>query len=128
ADNYKALGISSQFGDYLRLGSLTSNSSTYPNPYDITLDDFDSITTICTGAGNADQANINSIYTGCGLLRGAPIRVDDGPPSLMEHGSQWSSQLHSCAATVRASIKTVTFSYNGTENNGLESLLVDKIE
>ncbi|KEZ41921.1 Uncharacterized protein SAPIO_CDS6625 [Scedosporium apiospermum] len=130
-DDYRALGISSEFGQYLHLEFANLSFSSipdYPNPYNITKDEFDSITTICSGSGSLDIANITNIYTGCGLLRGAPSRTDGGSPSLLEHGSKWSSPMHACAATVRAIVKTVTFTYNGTDNNGLASLRVDKIE
>ncbi|KAE9566910.1 hypothetical protein CGMCC3_g16935 [Colletotrichum fructicola] len=72
-------------------------------------------------------ANISMIYVGCGLLRGAPQRVDGGNKLAMyENHSKWSSPLHSCAAAVRAIIKTVSFTVNGT--TGLDSLQVTSIE
>jgi hypothetical protein len=82
--------------------------------------------TTCAGAGFADVANISNIYVSCGLLRGAPRRVDGGPQSLFEHNSRWSSTLHSCAATVRATIKTVSFSVNGPDTS-LARLVITNI-
>ncbi|PKS04922.1 hypothetical protein jhhlp_008288 [Lomentospora prolificans] len=130
-DNYLSLGISSEFGRYLELSDVNSTFSDvpdYPNPYGIEPSDFRSITTICSGSGNSDPATIDNIYTGCGLMRGAPIRRDGGSQSLLEHGSKWYSPMHACAASVRATIKTVSFLYNGTENNNIASLQVTNIE
>ncbi|CAI4215602.1 unnamed protein product [Parascedosporium putredinis] len=130
-DNYDALGLSWEYGNYLHMESLNSSLfkvPKYPNPFNMTRDDFKSITVLCSGSGNADLATASNIFVACGLLRGAPVRVDGGPQALLEHGSKWASQLHSCAATVRATIKTVTFSYNGTANGALAGLHVDDIE
>ncbi|RFU25159.1 hypothetical protein B7463_g11181, partial [Scytalidium lignicola] len=69
---------------------------------------------ICAGAGSEDIANISNIYISCGLVWGAPQRVDGGSPFRFEGGSQWSSPLYSCASTLRATIKTVSFLLNGT--------------
>lgn len=78
----------------------------------------------CAGAGAADLSNSSNIYVACGLLRGAPHRLD--PKTLQplpdvtaffDPGSRWSSNLHSCAAAVRATIKTVGFHWNATANS-----------
>ena len=81
----------------------------------------------CAGAGNADIANISNIYVACGLMRGVPRRVDGGPAAIFDDGSKWSSSLHACAATVGATIKTVTFSYNTTAG-GIKGLSVTGIK
>ena len=82
---------------------------------------------VCSGAGGADYANISNIYVACGLMKGAPQRVGDGPKAIFEHASQWSQSLYSCATAIRATIKTVHFSVNGTKNIDLDSLRVDSI-
>jgi hypothetical protein len=82
--------------------------------------------TTCAGAGFTDVANLSNIFVTCGLLRGAPRRVDGGSQLLFEENSRWSSSLHSCAATVRATIKTVSFSVNGTDTS-LARLVVNNI-
>ncbi|SPO00359.1 uncharacterized protein DNG_03204 [Cephalotrichum gorgonifer] len=119
---YVTLGLSAQFGNYLDL-----IGKEHLNPYNITSGDLNDINNAC--AGTSDMATISNVYVGCGLLQGAPVRVDGGPPSIFDKGSKWSSSLHSCAATVRATIKTVSFSFNTTDNSrGLEGLAVTNIE
>ncbi|KAL0941987.1 uncharacterized protein CTRU02_204750 [Colletotrichum truncatum] len=126
--NYRAVGLSQKYGNYLSFtsGLSTDKSANWSNPFGVDADKFKDAQLICSGAGSGDYANISNIYVGCGLLRGAPKRVDDGiAKSLFENHSKWSSTLHSCAATVRAVVKTVTFTVNGTD--GLNSLKVTSV-
>ncbi|GKT57918.1 LOW QUALITY PROTEIN: hypothetical protein ColTof3_05257 [Colletotrichum tofieldiae] len=127
--NYRALGFSSKYGSYLDLTGSSFNknkAANWSNPFKVTSTDFQGANIICSGAGARDFANISNIYVGCGLLRGAPQRVDGGvATALFENHSKWSSSLHSCAAAVRAVVKTVGFSVNGTD--GLDSLKVTSI-
>ncbi|KAF4895441.1 hypothetical protein CGCF415_v011940 [Colletotrichum fructicola] len=127
---YRGLGLKSQYGNYLDFISPVSSNNkvvNWTNPYHVSQSDFSIAELVCAGAGNADIANISMIYVGCGLLRGAPQRVDGGNKLAMyENHSKWSSPLHSCAAAVRAIIKTVSFTVNGT--TGLDSLQVTSIE
>jgi hypothetical protein len=58
--------------------------------------------------------NINSSIVGCYLLYGAPNRTDGASSLLPVPGSPWSTPIYSCATAIKASIRTVTFSYNGT--------------
>jgi hypothetical protein len=125
--NYRSLSLSSNFGINLPLTNdgKPSPGSSWSNPWNVTTEQFSDINILCPGAGGADIANISSIYVGCGLLRAAPRRVNDGPAALFDDGSEWHSPLLSCATGVRAIIKTVTFSMNGTQ--GLDSLSVKRI-
>ncbi|SPO07433.1 uncharacterized protein DNG_10127 [Cephalotrichum gorgonifer] len=130
SDKYETLSLTTDFGGYLHLSSFDDDLfegdiPKHPNPFNITDKDFGDINVICSGAGNADPANVTNIYATCGLLRGAPQRTDGGPRSLQEDGSQWSSPLHVCATAVKALVKTVTFTVNGTDLAGLH---VDAIE
>lgn len=130
-DEYLALGMSSDFANYLDFRNQNSSLldvPDYPNPFNVTSDDLDGIALSCAGAGADDEATMKNIYVGCSLMRGAPVRTDDGPPSLMERDSKWSSPLHSCATSLRATIKTVTFNYNSTNSQGLEGLSVTAIK
>jgi hypothetical protein len=79
----------------------------------------------CSGQDSFDFANMTNPFVVCGILRGAPQRLDNGPPLIWNAGSRWSSPLYSCATTIKANIKTVNFRLNGTE--GLKSLTVDSI-
>ncbi|KAF6835364.1 hypothetical protein CMUS01_05815 [Colletotrichum musicola] len=129
--NYRALGFDDEFGNYLDLlgGGITKNkAANWSNPFGVTTDDFRGAETICSGAGARDFANISNIYVGCGLLRGPPRRTDGNDPdsALFENHSKWSSPLYSCATAMRAVVKTVSFTVNGTD--GLNSLSVDSIK
>jgi hypothetical protein len=70
---------------------------------------------LCAGAGNGDFANITNILAFCGLMHSVPQRQDPGSSLVFETGSQWSQKLYTCATAVKATIKTVSFNYNGTE-------------
>jgi hypothetical protein len=69
---------------------------------------------ICAGSKSSSPANINSSIVGCGLVYGAARRTDGGSELSPQPGSQWSVPVYSCAASVRAQLRTVTFLYNGT--------------
>jgi hypothetical protein len=60
----------------------------------------------------------------CGLLQGIPQRLTSGSPILFDGGSSWSVPIYSCASTIRATIRTVSFVVNVTSGSGLESLHV----
>ena len=134
-EGYNALSLSASFGDYLtNVFSGTANSSNFTanvNPFNIGSQNFSDISKspgvyfefiltaiqdiLCVGAGNGDFANISNILVSCGLMHGVPQRQDSGSPLVFEAGSQWSQKLFSCATAVKATIKTVAFSYNGTD-------------
>ena len=57
-------------------------------------------------------------------MRGIPHRTNPGSAFIFEDGSTWSAPLYSCASTVKATIKTVTFFLNGTD---IKSLKITKI-
>lgn len=63
--------------------------------------------------------NINSSIVGCSLLYGAPRRTDGGSSLIAVPGSLWSTPIYSCATAVKASLRTVTFNYNGTSLEAL---------
>jgi hypothetical protein len=60
-------------------------------------------------------------------MHGVPQRQDDGDKLTFDSGSRWSQKLYTCASTVKATIKTVSFNYNGTDNL-LKDLVVTNIE
>jgi hypothetical protein len=74
-----------------------------------------------------DFANITNIFVTCGLIHGAPQRQDSGSNLIFDSGSKWSQPLYTCASAVKATIKTVSFSYNGTDAS-LEDLSVTGIQ
>lgn len=126
-ESHTGLGLSSKFSSYVN--PTGDGLDGFPNPHNITLDKLGNISADCAGSSGEDRATISNIQVKCGLLQGAPVRVDDGPPAIFDNGSKWSSPLHSCAATVRATVKTVGFSFNATSRGkGLEGLSVTSIE
>jgi hypothetical protein len=123
-----ALSSSTFDGGYNDLfAGLFSNSSLGPsNPFHITETNFSSITTICQSEGGLDFANISNIAVGCGVLYGAPRREDGTASLIFEPGSRWTLPMYSCATSVKASVKEVSFRYNGTD--GLKSLATLSIQ
>ena len=75
----------------------------------------------CTGSIHNSIGNINSTIVLCTLLYGAAERTDGGSSLVYDPGSSWSAPVYSCAASVKANIREVTFKYNGT---GLDALTV----
>jgi hypothetical protein len=63
----------------------------------------------------------------CGLIYGAPQRQDFGNSLIFESGSQWSQPLYTCASALKATIKMISLSYNGTDIS-LENLAVTDIQ
>lgn len=82
---------------------------------------------ICGGSGGGDYANITNIFVNCGLMRGIPQRQDAGSNMIFEANSRWSQPIYSCATAVKATIKTVSFTFNGTENE-LSNLNITKLK
>lgn len=60
-------------------------------------------------------------------MHGVPQRQDPGSNLIFDAGSQWSQNLYACASAVKATIKTVSFVYNGTEGL-LSSLTITDIQ
>jgi hypothetical protein len=117
-----ALSASTFENSYENLFDLTLTNSTLgpSNPFQITDANFSTITTLCQGEGELDLANISNIAVGCGVLYGAPRREDGSPSLIFTPGSQWTLPMYTCATGVKASVKEVSFRYNGTD--GLKSL------
>ena len=81
---------------------------------------------VCAGAGGADLANITNMAASCGLLYGAPRRLDGSASLLFDPGSAWTLPMYSCMSVVKASIKTVAFQFNSTNDlSGLTVLSID---
>ena len=76
---------------------------------------------MCAGGTSSNRADINSTLIACGLIYGAARRTDGGSELSPQPGSAWTIPLYSCAASIRATIRTVTFQHNGT---GLAALKV----
>jgi hypothetical protein len=88
---------------------------------------------VTQGFGQADNANITTIMAATGLILGAGSEVDAsgnlivGPTNnRLDPLTNWSQPLYSCASTLKASIKLVSFQINGTAS--LSNLVVNSIE
>jgi hypothetical protein len=123
-----ALSASTFEDSYDDLFDLTSTNSTLgpSNPFQITEANFSAITALCQSDGEMGFANISNIVVGCGVLYGAPRREDGTPSLVFTPGSQWTLPMYTCATGVKASVKEVSFRYNGTD--GLKSLVPFSIQ
>lgn len=72
------------------------------------------------------MANITNTVAACGLMYGAPKRLDNGNSIRFDPGSNWSVPLYSCISTAKAIIKTVSFQFNGSDD--LSALTVTDIQ
>ena len=59
-------------------------------------------------------------------MMAVPQRQDAGSGLIFDSGSKWSQPLYACASAVKITIKTVTFSQNGTDD--LQSLTITNIQ
>ncbi|CAI6341251.1 unnamed protein product [Periconia digitata] len=127
---YDQLRLGDQFGLFLKMNTdyngTARNGSSYANPYHISTANFTNIEDACKGQWYSDHANISSVAITCGFVYGTPRRIDGGNPMENVPDAEWSSPLYSCASAARASIKTVSFGFNGT--NDLKSLRILDIQ
>lgn len=89
--------------------------------------------TTVSGYGGADALDINTIAAAGGLLMGEGSMIDsngdiieDTKSYRLDPGTNWTQPIFSCAAAVKASIKTVTFQLNGTAQ--VSNLVVRSVE
>ncbi|KAK0124034.1 hypothetical protein ONS95_009020 [Cadophora gregata] len=134
SEYYDALIMDSTFMDHLNIGaglSATDSPNADARPPrlgmpGISSSNFSDISLICSGSGGADFANITNIFVTCGIMRGIPQRLDAGSNMIFEANSRWTQPIYSCATAVKATIKTVSFTFNGTENE-LSNLNITKL-
>ncbi|KAH7190974.1 hypothetical protein BKA60DRAFT_530338 [Fusarium oxysporum] len=120
---YDSLVMTTKFSDYLGLtyGSTAgytnaSNPGIDTNIFGINQEKFTSIHDWCSYPSRF-SANITNILVGCGLMRGVPQRQGPGTPLTFETGSKWSQKMFACATAVKATIKTVSLTYNRTDGS-----------
>ncbi|KAL1976220.1 hypothetical protein VTN31DRAFT_2502 [Thermomyces dupontii] len=79
---------------------------------------FSDIGPLCSETNYNDVANLDNFAAACGLVYGTPKRADgkQSSPGVSEPGSDWSVPLYSCIMTAKATIKRVTFRFNGTDD------------
>ncbi|KAH7176141.1 hypothetical protein EDB81DRAFT_633863 [Dactylonectria macrodidyma] len=126
--DYKALGLIDTFSEHLIDDSAADDDDQiYSNPHGISIAKFDTARQVCQGTASDAAIKLNNTYVACNIIRGIPQRLDTGAGAVFEDGSKWSSPLYTCASAVRATIKKVTFFYNGTEGS-LDNLVIKEIE
>ncbi|KAG0634519.1 hypothetical protein HOY80DRAFT_1098240 [Tuber brumale] len=82
--------------------------------------------TQCKGSDSFDMANITNLAVRCSTISGTAKRADGGDPGRMHDiGSNWTIPIYTCATAIKASVKVVTFTMNGTHR--LENLHVGKV-
>lgn len=94
----------------------------YPRQYAAAL--LNSLGSLCSGMDFNGTSNWDTSME-CGYFRGAPLRLDNLRSKMQTPGSQWRAPFYTCAAALKASIKTVTFSFTG--NGSLDGIEVQKI-
>lgn len=87
----------------------------------VLLIESDRVAQLCGGSTIASEPNINNTIIGCSMLYGAPRRQDSDLSLIPDPLSLWTMPIYTCATALKATIRTVTFTYNGT---GISSLNV----
>ncbi|KAH8170045.1 hypothetical protein LIA77_10589 [Sarocladium implicatum] len=124
---YQSMAIDT-LGYYLDVdGRSYLDDGLHENPWNITREDFLNVDAWCARTDRNNHVRLNNTYVACNQVRGVPRRVDDGPGTIFEDGSKWSAPLYSCASAIRATIRTVTFTHNGTRGS-LEDLHIEEIK
>ncbi|KAH6967970.1 hypothetical protein BKA56DRAFT_497595 [Ilyonectria sp. MPI-CAGE-AT-0026] len=128
--DFQKLQFSDEFGVHIGVSVFFNGDRLYDNPSGINETWFEDAQDLCEGwTFNATHkwpdptTRLNNTYVMCNLMQGVPTRVDGGPANIFDEGSKWSTPVYSCASAVKATIKTVHFFHNGT-NDDLEGLVI----
>jgi hypothetical protein len=103
------------------------SESKWPNPYDITTDNYTVAYEGCSAFASGDWANMTNIQVKCGIVVGPGNKTGGSDTLLAEPGSQWTRPVYMCASTTKATIRTVRFVFNQTRGSGLDALYVASI-
>ncbi|KAF2762880.1 hypothetical protein EJ05DRAFT_18244 [Pseudovirgaria hyperparasitica] len=78
----------------------------------------------CTG-GASDQSTFDGTPTmACSYFLSSPYRIDSGSVLEEEAGSRWKTSIRICAGTVRASVKTISYTHNSSATPSLDNTKV----
>lgn len=105
-------------------GNLTWLDPPEHHPYEYASALFRQLQRMCSGLEHEDQNNTDHNME-CGYFYSAPSRIDGGSKDTMEAGSKWKVRLYTCVGANKASIKTASFSLNGTAT--LESITIQRV-
>ncbi|RDA91144.1 hypothetical protein CP533_0433 [Ophiocordyceps camponoti-saundersi (nom. inval.)] len=95
----------------------STSPSSFNATFEMRLSNYSHINDICRGIDETSPATSRNILISCGLLQSIPQRTDGGDPFTQENGAKWMKKLYSCASATKATIKTVTLTYNNTEED-----------
>ncbi|PHH74884.1 hypothetical protein CDD80_2766 [Ophiocordyceps camponoti-rufipedis] len=145
--NLDDISINKDFGDYL---FLDSNQSVLASSNKIKASNFSSINSWCSSVAEGSFAGDDNILIGCGLLRSAPLvgelrnvtyfnlqrggnyvqHPGKSPllvPYILEGDTGWAQNIYACATAVKATIKTVSLSYDDRHGH-LTGLKVEDVK
>jgi hypothetical protein len=90
----------------------------WPNPFAISSSNFTDLAELCEGFGPTfdGKANMTNIQVKCGLMVGA-AQPSSGEGRFRSSLGWWKFPIYSCVSTTKATIKTVRFRFNATNNN-----------
>jgi hypothetical protein len=111
-------------------GSLmpSAYNSTHVNPHGIISSNYTVADEVCTNFFIDDWANSTNIQVKCGLVLGPALKTSGPDTPLVEPGSEWTRPVYMCASTTKATIKSVSFSFNQSRGSGLDALSVTSLE
>ncbi len=93
-------------------------AANFSNPFHMDYSNFTDISVICSGAGGRDLTNLSNVHVECGQVFGAARRRDGTETLIFEPGKWYVQPVYSCASATKATIKTVDFRYNATQETG----------
>lgn len=106
---------------------MVSNVSTSAQAeLNVSFDDWNNVQALCGGNASVQPPNISNIGIMCGYLYGAPDPIAQSGSLIFQPYSRYQQNLYFCASGVRASVKEVNFSINGSV--ALDDLRVNSVE
>ncbi|OAQ60762.1 hypothetical protein VFPPC_06856 [Pochonia chlamydosporia 170] len=131
-DKYQSLGLLQDLSEVFQTDNFNASGSNgefpgFSNPWNMSHSNFSIPIRLCEDSYPNYPTKLNYTYTACNVIRGVPRRLDGGPSMIFEDGSSWSSPLYTCASGIRATVKTVSFSHNGT-TEGIRGLIIHNID
>jgi hypothetical protein len=79
----------------------------------------------CSGYDDSEHPSSTKPYIRCGNLYGVPVSTDKVEGTQVSIGSPYQQSLYACASSVKASIKVVELTFNGT--TGLSNLTASRL-
>lgn len=95
-------------------GSTVADPNDYPRELGFSL--FLEVSRWCEGQFNSDSTPARQFNVLCGQMFGVPERTDNGEVLLQDPGSKWKMPISTCAGALKASIREMSFSTNGSSS------------